>query len=203
MKNKSQWEKQQFRIEWLWTCSQLLKEGTCVIIKVEYCVYIPDLSGNVSAVLRDMKNQVKAMPNESIFFLDFSPVLGEGGLVGNYIYHCYSCFDSSALWTLHFTMYYELCNPKDCVVLPNRWLERQSAIYPYEWCSYYELRTLRGGNEGGNRQNRLHLESKTLSLARLWTLSYMPSIYGNNIPTEKLDPPEGRAPGLVPRLSVA
>ena len=106
--------------------------GTCGIIKIEYCVYIPDLSGNVSAVLRDMKNQVKAMPNESIFFLDFSPVLGEGGLVGNYIYHCYSCFDSSALWTLHFTMYYELCNPKDCVVLPNRWLERQSAIYPYE-----------------------------------------------------------------------
>ena len=33
--------------------------GTCGIIKIEYCVYIPDLSGNVSAVLRDMKNQVK------------------------------------------------------------------------------------------------------------------------------------------------
>ena len=42
--------------------------------------------------------------------------------------------------------------------------------------------------EGGNRQNRLYLESKTPSWARLWTLSYMPSIYGNNIPTGKPDP---------------
>ena len=42
--------------------------GTCVIIKVECCVYIPDLSGNVSAVLDDMKNQVKAMSNENIPF---------------------------------------------------------------------------------------------------------------------------------------
>ena len=32
--------------------------GTRVIIKVECCVYIPDLSGNVSAVLDNMKNQV-------------------------------------------------------------------------------------------------------------------------------------------------
>ena len=42
--------------------------------------------------------------------------------------------------------------------------------------------------EGGNRQNRLHLESRTPSWARLWTLSYMPSIYGNNIPTGKPGP---------------
>ena len=41
---------------------------TCVIIKVECCVYIPDLSGNVSAVLDDMKNQVKAMSSENIPF---------------------------------------------------------------------------------------------------------------------------------------
>ena len=32
------------------------------------CVYIPDLSGNVSAALDDMKNQVKAMSNENIPF---------------------------------------------------------------------------------------------------------------------------------------
>ena len=37
----------------------------------------------------------------------------------NYIYHCYSCLASSALWTLHFTMYYELYNPKVGVVLPH------------------------------------------------------------------------------------
>ena len=42
--------------------------------------------------------------------------------------------------------------------------------------------------EGGNRQNRLHLESRTPSWAGLWTLSYMPSIYGNNIPTGKPGP---------------
>ena len=42
--------------------------GTCAIIKVECCVYIPDLSGNVSTALDDMKNQVKAMSNENIPF---------------------------------------------------------------------------------------------------------------------------------------
>ena len=42
--------------------------GTCAIIKFECCVYIPDLSGNVSAALDDMKNQVKAMSNENIPF---------------------------------------------------------------------------------------------------------------------------------------
>ena len=42
--------------------------------------------------------------------------------------------------------------------------------------------------EGGNRQNRLYLESRTPSWATLWTLSHMPSFYGNNIPTGKPDP---------------
>ena len=56
--------------------------------------------------------------------------------------------------------------------------------------------------EGGNRQNRLHLESRTPSWAGLWTLSYMPSIYGNHIPTGKPSPLDG-TPGLVARLSVA
>ena len=42
--------------------------GTCAIIKVECCVYIPDLSGNVSTALDDMKNQVKATSNENIPF---------------------------------------------------------------------------------------------------------------------------------------
>ena len=44
------------------------QEGTCAIIKVECCVYIPDLSGNVSSALDDMKNQVKVMSNENIPF---------------------------------------------------------------------------------------------------------------------------------------
>jgi len=57
-------------------------------------------------------------------------------------------------------------------------------------------------SEGGIRQNRLHLESRTPSWARPWTLNYMPRIYGNNIPTGKSDTSEGRAPGLIPRLSM-
>ena len=111
-------------------------------------------------------------------FLDFGPILGEGWLVENYIYHCYSCLDSSALWTLNFTMFYELCNPKDCVVLPNWRSESQGAIYPYEWCSQYELRASRVGNEGGSRQNRLHLESRAPS----WALPGDLPIDGSPVP---------------------
>ena len=60
-----------------------------------------------------------------------------------------------------------------------------------------------GHGEAGNRQNRLRIESRTPSWDGLWTLSSMPSIYGNNIPTGKPGPPDGRTPGLIPRLSVA
>ena len=42
--------------------------GTCAIIKAECCVYIPDLSGNVSTASEDMQNQVKAMSKENIPF---------------------------------------------------------------------------------------------------------------------------------------
>ena len=42
--------------------------GTCAIIKVECCVYIPDLSENGSTALKDMQNQVKAMSYENITF---------------------------------------------------------------------------------------------------------------------------------------
>ena len=105
--------------------------GTCVIIKVECCVYIPDLSGNVLTALDDMKNQVKAMSNENIPFWTsvLSWVKGDWWKT---IYHCHSCLDSSALWTLNFTMYYALCNPKIDVILPNWRLESQGTIYPYE-----------------------------------------------------------------------
>ena len=114
----------------------------------------------------------------------------------NYIYHCYGCLDSSALWTLHFTMYYELCNPKVGGVLPNWRSESRGAIYPYQRCSCYQLRASRTGNEGENKQNGLHLESRTPFWARLWTLSYMPSIYGNDIPTGKPDSLDERPQSL-------
>ena len=44
------------------------KGGTCAIINVERCVYIPDLSGNISATLDDMKDQVKAMSDDNLPF---------------------------------------------------------------------------------------------------------------------------------------
>ena len=42
--------------------------GTCAINNVECCVYIPALSGNISATLDDMKGQVKAMSDDDLSF---------------------------------------------------------------------------------------------------------------------------------------
>ena len=41
---------------------------TCAIIKAECCVYIPDYSGNISAALDDMKDQVKSMYDDNLPF---------------------------------------------------------------------------------------------------------------------------------------
>ena len=45
-----------------------VQRGTCAIIKVECCVYIPDLSGYRSATLDDMKGQVKATSDDNLPF---------------------------------------------------------------------------------------------------------------------------------------
>ena len=45
-----------------------VQRGTCAIIKVECCVYIPDLSGYISAILDDMKGQVKVMSDDNLLF---------------------------------------------------------------------------------------------------------------------------------------
>ena len=42
-----------------------VQRGTCAIIKIECCVYIPDLSGYISATLDDMKGQVKVMSDNN------------------------------------------------------------------------------------------------------------------------------------------
>ena len=63
--------------------------------------------------------------------------------------------------------------------------------------------TKESDTEGGNRQNRLCLESGTSSWAGLRTLSSMPNFYANDIPTGKPGPLDGRTPGLIPRLSIA
>ena len=48
-----------------------VQRGTCAIIKVECCVYIPDLSGYISATLDDMKGQVKVMSDDNLPFWTF------------------------------------------------------------------------------------------------------------------------------------
>ena len=106
--------------------------GTCVIIKVECCVYVPDLSGNVPAALGGMKTQVKAMSHENIPFWTLILSWVKCDWWKAIFTIATSCLDNSPLWILHFTMYYELCNPKVGVVLPNWWSESQGAIYPYE-----------------------------------------------------------------------
>ena len=45
-----------------------IQRGTCARIKVECCVYIPDLSGYISATLDDMKGQVKVMSDDNLPF---------------------------------------------------------------------------------------------------------------------------------------
>ena len=45
-----------------------VQRGTCAVIKVECCVYIPDLSGYISATLDDMKGQVKVMSEDNLPF---------------------------------------------------------------------------------------------------------------------------------------
>ena len=45
-----------------------VQRGTCAIIKIECCVYIPDLSGYISATLDDMKGQVKVMSDDNLPF---------------------------------------------------------------------------------------------------------------------------------------
>lgn len=53
------------------------QRGTCAIPMAERCVYIPDLSGNVTAALGDMRDQVKAMSDENIPSGPH-PILGKG-----------------------------------------------------------------------------------------------------------------------------
>ena len=45
-----------------------VQRGTCAIIKVECCVYIPDLSGYISDTIYDMKVQVKVMSDDNLPF---------------------------------------------------------------------------------------------------------------------------------------
>ena len=45
-----------------------VQRGSCAVIKVQCCVYIPDVSGYRSATLDDMKGQVKVMSGDNLPF---------------------------------------------------------------------------------------------------------------------------------------
>ena len=45
-----------------------VQRRACAIIKVECCVFNPDLSGYISATLDDMKGQVKVMSDDNFPF---------------------------------------------------------------------------------------------------------------------------------------
>ena len=109
-----------------------VQRGTCAIIKVECCVYIPDLSGYISATLDDMKGQVKVMSDDNLPF--WTSVLS--WVKGDWWKTIFTIVIVALIVLLcglfYFTMYYELCNPKVDVILPNWRSESQGAIYPYE-----------------------------------------------------------------------
>ena len=93
------------------------------IIKVECCVYIPDLSENVSTALEDMQNQVEAMSDKKYSLLDFGPILGKERLVENYCYCCHNHSNHTALWALLLKMSCKFCNPVVDSVLSCGWPE--------------------------------------------------------------------------------
>ena len=51
-----------------------------------------------------------------------------------------------------------------------------------------------GDSEGGRKQKGLYLESRTPSWSILWSVSYMPSVYGNDISIGKPEAPEKKSP---------
>ena len=107
-----------------------VQRGTCAIIKVECCGYIPDLSGYISATLDDTKGQVKAMSDDNLPF--WTSVLS--WVKGDWWKTIFTIVTVALIILLcgPFTRYYELCNPKVDVVLPDWKPESQGAIYPYE-----------------------------------------------------------------------
>ena len=171
-----------------------VQRGTCAIIKVECCVYIPDLSGYISATLDDMKGQVKVMSDDNLPFWTsvLSWVNGDWWktiftiiivalivlLSGPFILQCIMNFVTQRL--MSFSQ------------IGGRRVRVQ--YIPMNDAHTMSKEHQEVGNEGGNRQNRLHLESRTPSWAGLWTLSCMPSIYGNDIPAGKPDPPRWKSP---------
>ena len=97
-------------------------------------------------------------------------------------------------WSLPKLMSIELVMPSNRLILccpllllpsifPSIRVFSNESFLHIRWPKYWRFSFSISPSEGGNRQNRLHLESRTPSWAGLWTLIYMPSICGNDIPT--------------------
>ena len=138
------WMKNRFR----WGEHTTAQRGTCTIIKVECCVYIPDLSDNVSTTLDDMKNQVKTLSKENIPFwtLVLSWVKGD--------------WWKTIFTTVIVALIVLLCGPWILQYIVNSVTQRLIAFshvggrrpkvqYISKWCSLWKLRASRGGNEEG------------------------------------------------------
>ena len=86
----------------------------------------------ISATLDDMKGQVKVMSDDNLPF--WTSVLS--WVKGDWWKTIFTIVIVALIVLLcglfYFTMYYELCNPKVDVILPNWRSESQGAIYPYE-----------------------------------------------------------------------
>ena len=171
-----------------------VQRGTCAIIKVECCVYIPDLSGNISATLDDMKGQVKAMTDDNLPFWTFvlSWVKGDWWktlltivivvllilLCGLCILQCVVNFVSQRLTS--FTQIYTRKSKMQYIPMSDThtgsW-EHQEGVM----------------KEERNRPSWLHLEKEVKSiLYSQWILDYVPGSHGDHIPTAEQPSQTGR-----------
>ena len=82
------------------------QRGTCTVIKVECCVYIPDLSSNVSDAVNDLQHQILSMQDSSLSFWEQVKSWFMSDWWKNLLIVLVIVL-FSLLWTMYFTMYYE------------------------------------------------------------------------------------------------
>ena len=179
-----------------------VQRGTCAIINVECCVYIPDLSGYISAILDVMKGQVKVMSDNNLPFwtLVLSWVKGDWWktiftivivalivlLRGPFILQCIMNFVTQKLMSFS---------------------QIGGRRVRVQYIPMNDAHTMSQEHQERGMKEETHRTGSILRaglhLGPDCRLSWTPSIYGNGIPNGKPGPLDGRTPGFVPRLSVA
>ena len=138
-------------------------------------------------------------------FLDFDPILGEGQLVENYVYHFYSCLDRSALWALIFTMYYELCKPEGWCHSPQLAVgEPGCSISLWMMLIIWVKSIKKWGMKKEFIGPGLHLRPVRADRGRpplQWTLNSLPSASGNHNGRRR-PPPDRGTLKIVSRLLI-